>query len=452
MPSPSLSPIDCEGAWGECNLVGNDCSRTYTINVIASAGGDECEATDGQQETCNRVSGEAGDCPVNEDCQGSWGEADPPCPEPSETCNNADRVNQIMTYNITNPAVRGGKGCDSISGPGSAVGGRCSNPAYTTFETCNSPAEWVKETRCRGGQLPSTPCEGNWSEWGPCSNERGCSVLGDDGTTLRQDGTQTREYTITSEAECDGEACEETDGQEQTQACAMDQLCPVDCVGNWSDCVENTVAGPPSGKVTCTKTYNVSQAANETGRACPIEDGTTKIYCPKDDWNNSDDHSRWVPSSDSCICWPGTKFATHNNNKRCVPDTSQSLVNPYPVPPSQIRTNGTIFLPLNMPGQGRSAETGTTAEKASKCQERCRNTPECVYFNSFPNGGCHITDGSAGEQSGGGNPTARSGRAHGPEGFENFDNYKEGNDQWKGCIFIIIMIILVLIVFNCRKK
>tara|TARA_B100000029_G_C17231882_1_gene835670 strand:+ start:396 stop:725 length:330 start_codon:yes stop_codon:yes gene_type:complete len=109
-------------------------------------------------------------------------------------------------------------------------------------------------------------------------------------------------------------------------------------------------------------------------------------------------------------------------------------------------------MPLNMPGQGRSAETGTTAEKASKCQERCRTTPGCVYFNSFPDGGCHITDGSAGEQSGGRNPTARSGRAHGPEGFENFDNYEEGNGQWKGCIFIIIMIMLVLIVFNCRKK
>ena len=38
------------------------------------------------------------------------------------------------------------------------------------------------------------------------------------------------------------------------------------------------------------------------------------------------------------------------------------------------------------------------------------------------------------------------------EGFENFDNYEEGNGQWKGCIFIIIMIMLVLIVFNCRKK
>ena len=31
-----------------------------------------------------------------------------------------------------------------------------------------------------------------------------------------------------------------------------------------------------------------------------------------------------------------------------------------------------------------------------ECQQRCLNTEGCVYFNAFPNGGCHITDGRDG--------------------------------------------------------
>ena len=32
----------------------------------------------------------------------------------------------------------------------------------------------------------------------------------------------------------------------------------------------------------------------------------------------------------------------------------------------------------------------------AKCQQRCLNTEGCVYFNAFPNGGLHITDGRDG--------------------------------------------------------
>ena len=66
-------------------------------------------------------------------------------------------------------------------------------------------------------------------------------------------------------------------------------------------------------------------------------------------------------------------------------------------------TDGTWYLPLNMPGQGTSVET------ALGCQQRCRSTAGSEYFNSFLNGSCRITTGSGGTQGGGKDPTTKSG-------------------------------------------
>ena len=59
-----------------------------------------------------------------------------------------------------------------------------------------------------------------------------------------------------------------------------------------------------------------------------------------------------------------------------------------------------------MEGQVRS--TGSWEE----CRDRFINTGGCKYFNSFRNGGCHITDGIEGIKTvTGKNPTAYSGYA-----------------------------------------
>ena len=439
--------LPCMGAWSECD---SNCSKTFTMDTLPTEHGTPCP--DSPQD-CNPGEGQ---CPY------------PPCTvsNPTGTCSSTlENGQSCMKACDDGYSLTGGTSCNdgTLTDTAECNGDRCNVLASlpSNLGNCPSTLEHGESctkacesgytltpsegdtTSCNAGTLTDTAectenidCVGNWGDRTPCSDTCG-------------GGTQTRTYTISQDAQ-NGEPCIADDGDTESRACNSHE-CPIDCVGSWSDCVENPVANPPAGKVTCIKTFNVTEDGNEDGARCDEDHGATKTYCPKDDWNNSDDHSRWVPSSDTCDCWPGTTEATYNNNKRCVPDTTQTLENPYPVPPSQIRTNGTWFMPLNMSGQGRSAETGTTAEKASKCQERCRNTDGCVYFNSFSNGGCHISDGSAGEQRVGGNPTARSGRAI-PEGFENFDNYEEGNGQWKGCIFIIIMIMLVLIVFNCRKK
>ena len=51
------------------------------------------------------------------------------------------------------------------------------------------------------------------------------------------------------------------------------------------------------------------------------------------------------------------------------------------------KTDGSVFHPRDMPGQGRSVGT------IEDCKQRCKNTHGCKYFTSYPNGGCHITNG-----------------------------------------------------------
>jgi len=48
------------------------------------------------------------------------------------------------------------------------------------------------------------------------------------------------------------------------------------------------------------------------------------------------------------------------------------------------------YVPLNMPGTDR-----TTEENANACQRRCQKNPSCKHFTFWPDGGCHIQDGSA---------------------------------------------------------
>ena len=75
-----------------------------------------------------------------------------------------------------------------------------------------------------------------------------------------------------------------------------------------------------------------------------------------------------------------------------------------------LKTDGNVYLPLDgVEGEGRTDDS--TWEE---CQQRCIDTPGCVYFNRFGNGACHITDGSGGEQIGfgaGRSLSSHSGRA-----------------------------------------
>lgn len=76
---------------------------------------------------------------------------------------------------------------------------------------------------------------------------------------------------------------------------------------------------------------------------------------------------------------------------------------PIQISPSFCDSSGKWHLPLNMAGQGRTSTT------PAGCQQRCKNTPGCFFFNSFPNGGCHVTTGAEGSMTNPGNPTKQTG-------------------------------------------
>ena len=54
---------------------------------------------------------------------------------------------------------------------------------------------------------------------------------------------------------------------------------------------------------------------------------------------------------------------------------------------------GTLYWPLDMPGQSRTQEF-----RAEDCQSRCFRTKGCGYFSWWPDGGCHIQSGTAERQ------------------------------------------------------
>jgi len=64
---------------------------------------------------------------------------------------------------------------------------------------------------------------------------------------------------------------------------------------------------------------------------------------------------------------------------------------------------GVVRMPLNMVGEEQTVET------PGECQQRCKDTPGCKYFNSFEDGGCHITTGAEGTRAYHGIPTKMSG-------------------------------------------
>ena len=65
-----------------------------------------------------------------------------------------------------------------------------------------------------------------------------------------------------------------------------------------------------------------------------------------------------------------------------------------------LKTDGTVYLPLSMSGETPVRSEDVTNGTWQECQQRCKDTADCVYFNSFPDGSCFITDGRDGEQIG----------------------------------------------------
>lgn len=77
-------------------------------------------------------------------------------------------------------------------------------------------------------------------------------------------------------------------------------------------------------------------------------------------------------------CETGQDPTTYTGTKDCA------------LPPGPCATDGRRALPLRWNNQERTVST------PEECKQRCKDTSGCIYFNSFWNGGCWLTDGSGG--------------------------------------------------------
>ena len=226
--------------------------------------------------------------------------------------------------------------------------------------------------------LPSpVDCIGSWGNWTECSETCG-------------GGEKTREYSITNPVENGGVECSREDGDTENLSCNT-QGCLVNCVGSWGDWSE---CSKKYGNGRKFKEYTITTPAANGGQACPHTDHHVETTTCKEN-NLSGSLFKKIRQ----IAKNKSRWAIYTNKRNQADQRAGKNT------PPNIFTNGTWIKPLNMTGQGRTV--GTWRE----CRDRCINTPGCEYFNRFPNGGCHITDGKEGLKPGGGNPTSHSGKA-----------------------------------------
>jgi len=160
--------------------------RTFSVSKDLVCNGKQCEAANGQVDSTSCCEAP---CPI--DCEGDWS-------EPGECCSSCGGGMQERVFVITVEAEHGGKECAHKAGD-------------IKRETCN------EDIPC------PIDCEGYWSEWDQCTDECG------------PDGTQTRHWIVTVEAEHGGAQCSHID-QVQLRSCDPEPVpCPVPAVCTWTE-------------------------------------------------------------------------------------------------------------------------------------------------------------------------------------------------------------------------
>ena len=229
-PTSNTTPGgDCVGAWSEFGDCSQECSyneskgtqsRTYAITTEAGDDGTACPHTDGEEE--KKECGMTACLPM--DCVGDW-----------DTW-KVQGTNQTRDWTITQEPKYGGAECDV------AESARIESKACTDATAC-----------------PPVNCLGSWVNVGTCS------------TTCGPDGKQNKRYDVSTAASgVGGVVCPHEDGATKQESCNTDMVCPVNCVGsysNFSSCSET--CGPGTKR----RTYSVTTPAAGTGAACANDDG-----------------------------------------------------------------------------------------------------------------------------------------------------------------------------------
>ena len=154
------------------------------------------------------------------------------------------------------------------------VGQRLDGASGTSAGTC----KWIP-----------VDCVGKWGPWDECNTTCGT-------------GTQSRTYSVSTEAAHGGKGCGQGDGR-QTQSCYRTSGCAVDCVGRWVN--EHIDDGWGECSTSCgygtqSRTYSVSTKAANGGKPCPSNE-TRSCYrnsgCPV---NCRGEWGAWSYCSNDC--------------------------------------------------------------------------------------------------------------------------------------------------------
>ena len=313
-PGPSSSPVNCEmndwSGWSTCSKTcgGGLMNRTRTVKTAPLNGGTACPPST-ESSTCNNQ-----ECPV--DCVVSDWSAFSSC---SATCGGGTQtrtktVTTKPTFNgaacppLTESQVCNTQGCP-VNCVGSWVG--CNVTCGTGIDTYT-----ITTPAANGGTACSTaagatkacvlaPCGvnavGNW-EGASTSNPDGWSACS---ATCGQ-GTQTRKYKVTVKSAGGGATTPYQDGYQESRACLGLSPCPqpVDCVGSWS---EYTGCTKGCGGGTKTRTYTITTASANGGKACPNITGDVETQpCNK---TSCCDPSMYKPGEWADVAGPDGKVA-----------------------------------------------------------------------------------------------------------------------------------------------
>jgi len=147
----------------------------------------------------------------------------------------------------------------------------CTFSDWTAWATCSKSCGLGSQARTRvvnnSGGFGGKPCVGPQVETQDCNSD-GCPVdcVGSWGAWPACDcrtATQTRTFTIRTEAGFGGAPCNHTNGEKETQDCVVQSCNPVDCVGAWT----------PFGVCDCdtnfhSRTFIVTQVLANGGQDC----------------------------------------------------------------------------------------------------------------------------------------------------------------------------------------